>query len=66
MVVSKMVGVEVFYLFQIETKYHERIGNSVNNFKNALPPIDSDLVNNILKDPYIFDFISLNQNYKEK
>ena len=53
-------------LFQIETKYHERIGNSVNNFKSTLPPIDSDLVNNTLKDPYIFDFISLNQNYKEK
>lgn len=53
-------------LFQIETKYHEKIGNSVNNFKSTLPPIDSDLVNNTLKDPYIFDFISLNQNYKEK
>ena len=53
-------------LFQIETKYHERVGNSVNNFKDTLPPVDSDLVNNTLKDPYIFDFISLNQNYKEK
>lgn len=53
-------------LFQIETKYYERIGNSANNFKNTLPPIDSDLVNNTLKDPYIFDFISLNKKYKEK
>ena len=53
-------------LFQIETKYYERIGNSANNFKNTLPPIDSDLVNNTLKDPYIFVFLSLNQNYKEK
>ena len=52
-------------LFQIDTKYHERIGNSVNNFSSTLPPINSDLVNNTLKDPYIFDFISLNQIYKE-
>lgn len=53
-------------LFQIETKYHLILGNSVNNFKDTLPPIDSDLVNNTLKDPYIFVFLSLNQNYKEK
>jgi len=52
--------------FQIQTEYHKRIGNSLNNFSAALPPIDSDLVNNTIKDPYIFDFISLKQNYKEK
>lgn len=51
---------------QIKTNYHLRIGNTVNNFKSTLPAIDSDLVNNTLKDPYIFDFISLRNNYKEK
>ena len=51
---------------QIESNYHLRIGNSVNNFNNLSSKLDSDLVNNTLKDPYIFDFISLNNNYKEK
>lgn len=51
---------------QIKSNYHKRIGNTINNFKEALPPIESDLVNNTLKDPYIFDFISLNNNYKEQ
>jgi len=52
--------------FQISSNYHERIGNSVNNFKNSIFQGDSDLINNTLKDPYIFDFISLNSNYKEQ
>lgn len=51
--------------FQIKTKYHLRIGNSSNNFK-TLPNINSYLVNSIIKDPYIFDFLTLKQKYKEK
>ena len=51
---------------QIESEFHKRIGNSNNNFKSLLPPNDSDLVNNIIKDPYIFDFITLKEEYKEK
>ena len=31
-----------------------------------MPPLNSDLVNNTIKDPYIFDFITLKQDYKEK
>ena len=38
----------------------------MNNFNKSLPPFDSDLANNTFKDPYIFDFITLKQNYKEK
>lgn len=52
--------------FQIDTSYHLRIGNSDNNFSNTLPSSDSDLVNNVIKDPYIFDFITLKNSYKEK
>ena len=51
---------------QIESGYHNRIGNSSNNFGNLLPPADSDMVNNTIKDPYIFDFITLREDYKEK
>ena len=51
---------------QIESKFHQRIGKSNNNFSFLLPPNDSDLVNNTVKDPYIFEFISLDNNYKEQ
>ena len=52
--------------FQIDTNYHLRIGNSCNNFSSTLKAYNSDLVNNIIKDPYIFDFITLKDSYKEK
>ena len=53
-------------VIQIENNYHQRIGNSFNNFKLSLLDINSDLANNTIKDPYIFDFLTLKENYKEK
>ena len=53
-------------VMQIDNNYHLRIGNSSNNFKMALSDINSDLANSIIKDPYIFDFLTLKENYKEK
>jgi len=41
-------------------------GKSLNNFKRLLPEPQSDLANQILKDPYNFDFIALTESYKEK
>lgn len=51
---------------QIESEYHLRIGKSSNNFKMVLPDSDSDLVNYTIKDPYVLDFISLKNGYKEQ
>ncbi len=51
---------------QIELNYHQRIGTSDNNFEITLPKDNSDLANYIIKDPYIFDFISLKKDYKEQ
>ncbi len=51
---------------QIESNYHLRLGSSTNNFKLSLPENGSDLVNNTIKDPYIFDFITLKDSFKEK
>ena len=51
---------------QIESQYHLRIGNSTNNFKAVLPPLDSDMVEQSFKDPYIFDFLTLREGYKER
>ena len=53
-------------VMQIESNYHLRIGNSCNNFKTSLSNVNSDLVNNVIKDPYIFDFLRLKEKYKEK
>jgi len=44
-------------VFQIETRLHERIGQTINNFNIALPPVDSDMASQVFKDPYIFDFL---------
>ena len=42
---------------QIQSRLMERSGKSVNNFPVALPPADSDMVSQIFKDPYLFDFL---------
>lgn len=41
---------------QIQSGLIDRVGKSVNNFSAALPPVDSDMANQIFKDPYLFDF----------
>lgn len=42
---------------QIQSGLMERSGKSVNNFEVALPLADSDMANQIFKDPYLFDFL---------
>ena len=51
---------------QIESNLYEREGKAITNFENTLPPIQSDLAKEITKDPYIFDFVALTQDYQEK
>lgn len=51
---------------QIENKLYERQGKSVTNFKKALPSINSELAQQTFKDPYIFDFLNIQEEQKEK
>jgi predicted nuclease of restriction endonuclease-like (RecB) superfamily len=51
---------------QIQTRLRDRQGQAMTNFGRALPPIESDLAQQILKDPYQFDFLSLAENAKER
>jgi len=51
---------------QIEGKLFERKGKAIHNFEVTLPKPQSDLAQQTLKDPYIFDFISLTDNYNER
>ena len=52
---------------QINSKLYERqaISDKVSNFPNTLPDVQSDLALQTMKDPYIFDFISLKGKVKE-
>ena len=50
----------------LDTDLYERQGKAVTNFKQTLPEVDSDLAQQITKDPYSFDFLSMTQSYNEK
>lgn len=50
---------------QIESKLFERQGKAVNNFKLTLPKPQSDLANQLLKDPYNFSFLTLENDVQE-
>ena len=52
--------------FQIKTDLYSRSGKAISNFKNTLPDPLSDLAQQTLKDPYIFDFMSLATEFKER
>jgi hypothetical protein len=43
----------------IEAQLHKREGKAVTNFPRTLPPQQSDLAEQTLKDPYNFDFLTL-------
>jgi predicted nuclease of restriction endonuclease-like (RecB) superfamily len=51
---------------QIESKYLERKGITQTNFKEILAAPFSDLAQQSFKDPYLFDFLTLADNYREK
>ncbi|HVU09079.1 MAG TPA: PDDEXK nuclease domain-containing protein [Verrucomicrobiae bacterium] len=50
----------------IETQLYKREGKAVTNFKRTLPPPQSDLAEQTLKDPYNFDFLTLGSNAHER
>lgn len=50
----------------IKSNLHLRQGEAINNFPKTLPDPQSDLVRETLKDPYIFDFITLTQPFTER
>lgn len=50
----------------LDTDLYERQGKAITNFNLTLPAIQSDLAQEITKDPYKFDFITLTQSYNEK
>jgi predicted nuclease of restriction endonuclease-like (RecB) superfamily len=51
---------------QINANLFQRQGKAIHNFQNTLPEITSDLAQQMIKDPYQFDFLALTDNYKER
>ena len=51
---------------QIDSQAHARQGRLTSNFATRLPSPQSDLVQQALKDPYIFDFLTLEEPFHER
>lgn len=51
---------------QIRHRLHERQGNAVTNFEDRLPAPHSQLAQETLKDPYLFDFLGLGDEAHER
>ena len=51
---------------QIKSELYSRSGKAVSNFGQTLPAVRSELVQQTLKDPYVFDFFSLTAPYNER
>ncbi len=53
-------------LAMIKSNAHARQGQAITNFERLLPSPRSDLVQQTLKDPYIFDFLTLQEPFHER
>lgn len=53
-------------VLQIDNKLHERQRQAITNFDETLPKVQSDLAKQTLKNPYVFDFLSLSENVQER
>ena len=50
----------------IKNHTFERQGNAITNFDKRLPSADSQTAQQILKDPYVFDFLTLSEQFRER
>lgn len=50
----------------VKNKLHEKQGKLAHNFETTLPKPQSDLARQTLKDPYIFDFVTLTEPFIER
>jgi predicted nuclease of restriction endonuclease-like (RecB) superfamily len=53
-------------IHQIESGLWQREGKAITNFTKALSPPQSDLATQTLKDPYVFDFLTLTKEHNER
>jgi predicted nuclease of restriction endonuclease-like (RecB) superfamily len=53
-------------VLHIEANLHRRQGKALTNFQRTLPAPQSDLAQQLLKDPYNFDFLTLSKDAHER
>jgi len=53
-------------IHQIENGLYQREGKAISNFSATLPIPQSDLAQQLIKDPYVFDFLTLSADYNER
>jgi len=53
-------------IVQIKNRAHERQGTAITNFANTLPEAHAAIAQGLLKDPYIFDFLTLEEPFHER
>ena len=51
---------------QMDSGLYNREGKAISNFVLTLPKPQSDLAHETLKDPYVFDFLSMADDYNER
>jgi len=51
---------------QIESGLYQREGKAITNFTATLPAPQSDLAQQLIKDPYNFDFLTLSEDCRER
>jgi predicted nuclease of restriction endonuclease-like (RecB) superfamily len=51
---------------QIDARFHERSGKAVTNFRRTLPHPQSELAQDVTRDPYQFGFLSLTRPFAER
>lgn len=54
------------FAHQIELDLYHRKGRAMTNFETTLPATQSDLAHEFLKDPYHFDFLTIDDKAREK
>jgi predicted nuclease of restriction endonuclease-like (RecB) superfamily len=50
----------------IRTQAHERLAAAPSNFETTLTPTDSDLAQQLTRDPYVLDFLAVDGDSKER
>ena len=50
----------------IKTSAHARQGAAVSNFNARLPAVHAHLASGLLKDPYLFDFLTMEEHFHER
>ena len=51
---------------QFKQQFYEHYGQGQTNFSQTLPALTADMAQEVVKDPYWFDFVSVSQKARER